>query len=656
MPKTSTRMFGEFFKHPENRIILIILVIGLVHGLIYVFVVPPWQHYDEPAHFEYAWIKAHHPGEPVADNIDQGLRDRILSSMVETHFFNKIYGSPGNDPNFQPIWMFISQASDPPFYHLIAGIPIRLFPNAEVLTLMYLMRLISTGFLLISIWAAWGAAKELAPPGHFLRWAIPLFLALLPGFIDIMTAINNDAAAIAFSSIFFWFSLRLIRRRLNLFDLFVLIIITVLAFYTKKNIWTILIFLPVVVFIAAFPVKLRKWAGIFIAFMLIISSFALFSWGDAAYWYRMTPQSDHTRVELQSSTESPEYAIQIEMVPGETKSPSLWQHLPIDDNEGINGKTVTVGGWVWASQPAHIASPGLMYITNTERSKVMHQEIAVGLTPIFVTTEVEIPDNAYRILVTLSPQVESIENPTTVYYTGLFLIEGTCPIIANPKFSDLSENEGLWCGQKKTNLIRNGNGVLSGLAVRSSVYQLVRRIGPYNEIAIVSVLGYLTDPQGSTWYNWLAGKTLFKTFWACFSWGQVYLTDPWAYRVLVAITLLLLMGSAVFLLRGEWRKSANTTQLIIYSFIFGISGWIIAFIAGMFFGGLLLKLVYPVARYAFPVIIPTSFFLCAGWMEWFGWLGKFWKQHNLASRILFVVFLVLLDIYALYSLEIYYWS
>ena len=650
-------MFREFFKLPEHRILLLILFIGLVHGLIYVFVVPPWQHYDEPGHFEYAWIKALHPGESVENNIDQDLRDRVLASMVESNFFYKIYGSPATDPAFQPTWVFIPQFNDPPLYHLIVGIPVRLFPNLDVLTLMYLMRLISTGFLLISIWAAWGAVRELAPPGHILRWMVPLFMALLPGFVDLMTAINNDTAAIAYMSLFFWFSLRLIRRRMNVFDILILIIITTISFFTKENIWTALIFLPVVIFLSVFPVKFRHWAWVLIAFAIVLVSFALFTWGDAAHWYRMTPQTELTRVDKKSSSASPSTALQIELIPGEVSSRSLWQHLPVNSMQNITGKSVTIGGWVWASHPTRIATPGLMFFQVTGRSALMHQVIDVGSTPIFVSTIVDIPENAYRVLVVLSPQIEPVDDPTTIYYTGLFLGDDTCPHIDTPQFSDLSGSEGVWCEKQITNLIRNGNGYQSGPAIRSTVYQLAQRISSDTEMSLVSMFGYLTDLKGSNWYNLTAAKTLFKTFWASFGWGQVHLADPWVYRVLAVITLLLIMGAGVFLIRNWVWWVADTSDLLFFSVLFCITGWIIAFLAGMYFGGLLLRVVYPVARYAFPVIVPTSFLLCAGWIEWFNWPKKQNERFHFIAGILFVTFLVLLDAYALYSLaQYYYWS
>jgi hypothetical protein len=38
----------------KNGIIALILLLALIHGLLYVFIVPVWEHYDEPGNFEVA--------------------------------------------------------------------------------------------------------------------------------------------------------------------------------------------------------------------------------------------------------------------------------------------------------------------------------------------------------------------------------------------------------------------------------------------------------------------------------------------------------------------------------------------------------------------------------------------------------------------------
>ncbi|MCZ7552822.1 MAG: hypothetical protein M5U05_09600 [Anaerolineales bacterium] len=38
--------------------ILAILVLAGISGLVFIFIMPAWQHYDEPNHFEHVWLAA----------------------------------------------------------------------------------------------------------------------------------------------------------------------------------------------------------------------------------------------------------------------------------------------------------------------------------------------------------------------------------------------------------------------------------------------------------------------------------------------------------------------------------------------------------------------------------------------------------------------
>lgn len=59
-----------------------ILLVGLIHGLLYVFLMPPWQHYDEPTHFEYVWLIANRPGLPKPGDYDRDMRRQVGKSVV----------------------------------------------------------------------------------------------------------------------------------------------------------------------------------------------------------------------------------------------------------------------------------------------------------------------------------------------------------------------------------------------------------------------------------------------------------------------------------------------------------------------------------------------------------------------------------------------
>ena len=57
----------------EHTILIAILLLALVNGLFYVFIVPPWQHYDETNHFEYIWLLADRGGFPNPGDYDTGM-------------------------------------------------------------------------------------------------------------------------------------------------------------------------------------------------------------------------------------------------------------------------------------------------------------------------------------------------------------------------------------------------------------------------------------------------------------------------------------------------------------------------------------------------------------------------------------------------------
>ena len=81
------RLQNEYF------ILSAILFLALVNGLLYVFIVPPWQHYDEPNHFEYVWLLADRSERPKPGDYDTGMRRDVARSMIEHKFYDG-WGTP----------------------------------------------------------------------------------------------------------------------------------------------------------------------------------------------------------------------------------------------------------------------------------------------------------------------------------------------------------------------------------------------------------------------------------------------------------------------------------------------------------------------------------------------------------------------------------
>src|SRR5215207_45077 len=68
----------------------LVLLIALCQGMLYLCLQPPWQHYDEPTHFEYAWLIAHYPGLPQLGTVDQAVRRDIAASMIQYDFYRNM--------------------------------------------------------------------------------------------------------------------------------------------------------------------------------------------------------------------------------------------------------------------------------------------------------------------------------------------------------------------------------------------------------------------------------------------------------------------------------------------------------------------------------------------------------------------------------------
>jgi hypothetical protein len=108
------RQFQNFIR--RNILFLAILLIGLFHGVIYIYIVPPWGHYDEPNHFEYSWMIANFPSFPKAGDYDIVLRRQILESMVRNKFYEIRGWTIDLSTLKDPVYIGINQLGDPPIY------------------------------------------------------------------------------------------------------------------------------------------------------------------------------------------------------------------------------------------------------------------------------------------------------------------------------------------------------------------------------------------------------------------------------------------------------------------------------------------------------------------------------------------------------------
>jgi hypothetical protein len=613
----------------------LILLAGLIHGLLYVLLLPPWQHYDEPGHFEFAWLIANRPGLPSAGEYDQGMRREVAASMVEHSFFKDLNIQPNLLDQYTPIWIGISQTDNPPIYYWITSLPLRLVPTSDITFQLYLCRLVSLVFYLLTILAAYGVLSELTAPGNPARWLIPATLVLLPGFTDLMTAVNSDVGAVAFFSLFLWACLRMIQRGFKLTRLVTTGLLAAACFWTKN---TAAIALPLLVIPILFSLlrERRQWiAWILLGVGIPIGIFFVFTSGDVAFWYQPIPQNTPTRV---ASTQAPlgSFVFQIDASSG-VMSNNLIQLLSSSQVERFRGQKVTLGYWIWANQPVKFHSPLLRSDQQTYSTSV-----EITTIPTFHTYTTKIAGNTRHLQIVLdAPSKPGL----FIYLDGLVLMKGDYSQRGKPAMSDAGAQHGIWAGKSFVNPIRNASAEQDWPHPRTLVQNLLSKVSPLQPNM---VLASLADWQNSRWYYRTTAKQLVRTFWGQFGWGHIRLSR----NIYIGLSILTVIGALGGLVRF-WRNRTNIPWAAFALLAVAVLGiWGAALVRGIH--SIAGSVFIPSARYAYPAIIPTVWLLCAGWAEWPRLFERWLRIPRWVKIAVFLASFLLLDMLSIWTIARFY--
>ncbi len=570
-------------------------------------IIPPWWHYDEPGHFEYAWLVANRPSWPEVGQYDQEMRREMANSLIQYGWY-KIRNFHPDLSGSEPIPIGVPQVGDKPGYYFLASLPLRFMHNANIIIQYYAVRSISFLLYLLIILATWYALGEILPKGHPLRWMTATFLALLPAFIDTMTAINNDVSAVLASSLFLWAGLRLIKRGYSIERLLFLGLTLVFCYLSKNTAWFTFLLTP---FVLIFGLLHGRFSGLslsIIATGILIAALAALQWGNPLAWYQSPGQPSIPRVE---SAVSPvgTYVFQIGDT-GVNKPSQILQLLSPDIANSIRGKTITLGAWIWADQATQMVSPYISFLT-TQGVFVDSPQTAFELNtrPMFYHLVFRVPEDADNA--TIYIQYTPLTAHNKIFMDGLVLTPGEYNNTP-PHFSDANGTQGDWGGQNFQNLIRNGSAEQSAFRLRPWVDDLSARLLSSSGIDLSLFLSTIQDWKGTGWYYRDAFATLFRTFWASLAGDKVVLPGLYVDYFIGLLTVVGLGGAEHLV----WSKRKDMRWDII--FILGMSlliPWTVAVIRGIS-GFLVENPLYPWARYAYPAIIPTALMLCGGWLEW----------------------------------------
>ncbi len=595
-------------------ILWLLLSIALAQGMFYLLLIPPWQHYDEPTHFEYAWVLARQddPREPPAANGE--LRQQLLASMIEHDFFHD-----ATDPT--PGWWFIAtQLGDPPYYYALVSYPLRYVQDSPLVHQLYVARAVSLILFLLTIAACIGTLWELTPPNHPLRWGLPLALILLPPFVDFMTAVNNNVGAICFSSWFLWGAVRLVHRGFSPVRVVWVIAAALIATAIKNIAAFTLLLVPVVFLVALLRAWGWRWVLVVNGGLALVAAAIVVGWGDAALWYRWYGAPEQEEITRVATAHAPLGTFVIQL----TADSSVGQRrllAPILD-EGVqaaNGNIVTVGGWVWAEETTRVALPTLALSTRPGEAyrPLNSPTITATTTPQFVAWHVGVPEQIGAIHYVFSIAPPKQQQDQKLFLDGAVLAVGAYPVEQAPEFDDSSAQQGTWAGVRFANLVRNASAEQAAPRLRSWVQdsELLNKIDPGWGRTPSLLLAALWDTERSLYLMYhYAGVLLIDSLATRLAWGHITLSSGWVW-LFRAIVLVGVVGSVRWLIGGGCRRQARACAALIVPVVALVLVW------GFTLTRILPKIsegvVYPLAHYAFPAIIPTMVIIIAGWWTLF---------------------------------------
>ena len=651
-------MNATWFKNNERLVAAGIVLLAVVHGLFYIHIVPPWQHYDEPTHFEYAWMIVNTGELPEPEVYDWEFRSDLVRSLIEHDFYAGGLRVPDPD-NFErlPPGLEFPQLDDPPLYYLLASIPIRLAGSADLAGQLIAARYASLLLLAVTIFAIWGMVREITAAGSIFRYLVPLTAALLPGFVDLMTAVNNDVGAVAVFSLFLWGSVRLIQRGPSPVNILWVVLTVFASVLTKSTAYLAVPLAIVVLVLGIMPGSSRRYAWSALGAGAVLLGFSLLYLGEPAYWYRATSQPDSVRVALEGA---PHGAYALHMDPSADVTPSwlqaINQPLTLSDVSRLRGRSLTLGFWMWfaADDPAMTEygarSPAVNLDVATADDRSVSSQIVLTRQPQFFAFTVDVPADAIRLWVSMSRQggqpVEGLE----LFFDAFVAAEGSHSPDIVPNLAPGDASSGDWAGTAFNNLLRNPSAEDTWPAFRPWVDNISARLLPSN-VRLSILLYTLFDREGANWYYLGAGENIFETFWGRFGWGHVPLPGgDFLYRVFTWMVVLAVIGAAFY---PFGKRGKIPVDALLFFGLTLLLVWFAAFARGAIF--IFVEHVFlPSARYAFPAIGPTLLFLVAGWVA----AGKYVVKTVRIPRFYFIAvyvdLLVVLDLLALWEIGRYY--
>jgi hypothetical protein len=213
-------------------------------------------------------------------------------------------------------------------------------------------------------------------------------------------------------------------------------------------------------------------------------------------------------------------------------------------------------------------------------------------------------------------------------------------------FTDGDAKSGVWQGVEFDNLIRNA----SGETPWPIFSKLVRKFIPKNSNFSISNFFTILDIGPHFWYFKAAATNIFRTFWAVFGWGSVYVFGQRPYWFFLVITLIGIIGFFLALI----KQTSQLSWKFPFLFFISISAQVMVVLyRGV--GGWFSNIFIPSARYLYPVIVPLAVMVAWGFQALFEAVHRRFKVPMRPLHLLYGCGLISIIIWSVISIWVYFY-
>ena len=249
-------------------------------GILFNFIIPPFQNPDEAQHFGNIIINAR--GEEQREAVEQ----EVIRFMDEHNWWKLLgMGRPAELPDkIADIRFIMGYSSSSDFrdrinrivlYHFILGNVVRVFFRDDIVSAYYLCRLVSFLFIFGAIILTAVSLRKIAEDKwRFNSWSL-LFVIFLPQFLVNIVSVNADSMAIFLGTVFFYAVVSLIKGEVKLIYFVLIYAAAVAGFMTDRSTFLLL---PLSIVVPFFLIQGKKYKNLivysitFLMAMLMLST------------------------------------------------------------------------------------------------------------------------------------------------------------------------------------------------------------------------------------------------------------------------------------------------------------------------------------------------------------------------------------------------